>query len=602
MTPPQSTQPASFGTAESGAPPPPRETLERVLPIAQLQSLLDTFNAFFPAVTAILDCEGKILQASGWQDICTRFHRINPESCRNCTESDIFLARNVRPGEYVSYRCKNGLWDVVTPLYLDGVHMGNLYTGQFFYDDEPVDEAFFREQAQRYGYDQEAYLEALRRVPRLSRTHVAHVMKFLVGLTSLLTQLGQANARLAQGIEERERLLQALKAEQIERQKLESSMLQAQKLESLGVLAGGIAHDFNNILTTIIGYADLALVHLAPESPIIANLRHIEQAAMRAADLARQMLAYSGKGKFVVESISLNRLLTEMLHMLQVSISKKAVLRLNLHEHLPQVEGDATQLRQVVMNLVINASEAIGEKSGVISITTGCLDCDRGYLKDIWMDETLRAGLYVYLEVADTGCGMDRETIGKMFDPFFTTKFTGRGLGLSAVMGIVRGHQGGLKVYSESGKGTTLKILLPASSRPEELFDAAGSTGNWKGSGKVLLVDDEEWVRGIGAEMLKELGFSPVITACDGRDALRVFKENPDVSLVVLDLTMPHMDGEQFYRELRQLDPAVQVVMSSGYGEQEITHRFSGKGLAGFVQKPYKLSEFRAVLMKAMPG
>lgn len=577
------------------------ETLGRVLPIAQLQSLLDAFNVFFPAVTAVLDINGKILQASGWQDICTRFHRVNPESCRNCTESDTFLARNVRPGEYVSYRCKNGLWDVVTPLYLDGLHMGNLYTGQFFYDDEPVDEDLFRQQACRYGFDQEAYLEALRRVPRLSRAHVKNVMDFLVRLTSLLSQLGQANSHLERDIQERERLYLALKTEQAERLKLESSMLQAQKLESLGVLAGGIAHDFNNILTTIIGYADLALLDLAPESPIIENLRHIEQAAIRAADLARQMLAYSGKGKFIVESLSLNRLLEEMLHMLQVSISKQAVFRINLHEHLPQVEADATQIRQIIMNLVINASEAIGEKSGVISISTGCIDCDRSYLKDIWMDEKLREGLYVYLEVADTGCGMDRETIAKMFDPFFTTKFTGRGLGLSAVMGIVLAHQGGLKVYSELGKGTTIKVLLPASNRPAELFNAGeSSNGNWMGSGKVLLVDDEEWVRGIGAEMLKVLGFAPVLTACDGRDALRVYGENPDISLVVLDLTMPHMDGEQFYRELRQLYPRVKVIMSSGYGEQEIAHRFVGKGLAGFIQKPYKLSDFRSVIKNAM--
>ncbi|MEI6207782.1 MAG: cache domain-containing protein [Desulfuromonadales bacterium] len=377
-----------------------------------------------------------------------------------------------------------------------------------------------------------------------------------------------------------------------ERYNLEKQLLHAQKLESLGVLAGGIAHDFNNILMAIIGNADLALMRINKESPATENLHRIEQAAARAADLAKQMLAYSGKGKFVVENIDLNILLEEMLHMLEVSISKKAVLRLNLHTPLPTVEADATQMRQIIMNLVINASEAIGDKSGVIAITTGCMDCDRNYLKDVWLDENISAGLYVYLEIADTGCGMDKTIMAKLFDPFFTTKFTGRGLGMAAVLGIVRGHKGAIKVYSEPNRGTTFKILLPASDRPAELFNGHTHTDDWKGSGKVLLVDDEETVRGIGSEMLKELGFEPV-TACDGREALEMFRQLPDIAFVILDLTMPHMDGEHCFRELRRIRSDIRVIMSSGYNEQEVTQKFVGKGLAGFIQKPYKLSVLR---------
>ncbi len=380
-----------------------------------------------------------------------------------------------------------------------------------------------------------------------------------------------------------------------ERQNLEQQMLHAQKLESLGVLAGGIAHDFNNILMAIIGNADLALMRINKESPAVENLHRIEQAAARAADLAKQMLAYSGKGKFVIENIDLNILLEEMLHMLEVSISKKAVLRFNPHQHLPTVEADITQMRQIVMNLVINASEAIGEKSGVIAITTGCMDCDRSYLKDVWLDENLQGGLYVYLEIADSGCGMDRNTLAKLFDPFFTTKFTGRGLGMAAVLGIVRGHRGAIKVYSEKQRGTTFKILLPASSRPAEIFNGDSNTNEWQGSGTVLLVDDEESVRGIGVEMLKELGFTTV-TANDGREALEIFKSTPDIAFVILDLTMPHMDGEQCFRELRQLKPDIKVIMSSGYNEQEVTQKFVGKGLAGFIQKPYRLSTLQEVI------
>ena len=378
---------------------------------------------------------------------------------------------------------------------------------------------------------------------------------------------------------------------------LELQMQQAQKLESLGILAGGIAHDFNNILMSIMGNADLALMRINKESPAVENLHKIEQASARAADLAKQMLAYSGKGKFVVENIDLNTLLKEMLHMLEVSISKKAVLRLNPHTPLPAVEADATQIRQIIMNLVINASEAIGEKSGFIAITTGCLDCDRNYLNDVWLNDNISEGLYVYLEIADTGCGMNKETLAKLFDPFFTTKFTGRGLGMAAVLGIVRGHKGAIKVYSEPNRGTSFKILLPASSKPAEIFNETSHHGDWKGEGTVLLIDDEETVRSIGSEMLKELGFT-VITADDGREGVAAFRNNPDIIFIIMDLTMPHMDGEQCFRELRRIKPDVRVIMSSGYSEHEVTQKFAGKGLAGFIQKPYKLSLLREAIQK----
>jgi len=395
---------------------------------------------------------------------------------------------------------------------------------------------------------------------------------------------------IARDITERKRLEE-------EHQSLEKQLLHAQKLESLGVLAGGIAHDFNNILTSIIGNAELALLRINKESPGVDNLHKIEEAAARAADLAKQMLAYSGKRKFVIENINLNLLLEDMLHMLEVSISKKSVLRLNLLPDLPSVEADATQIRQIVMNLVINSSEAIGEKSGVIAVTTGCMDCNKDYLKNVWLDENLSQGFYVYLEIADTGCGMDKDTLAKVFDPFFTTKFTGRGLGMAAVLGIVRGHKGAIKVYSEPSKGTSFKILLPASDKPAEIFNHNSYENNWKGSGTVLLVDDEETVRGIGKEMLQEFGFK-TITANDGREAVEIFKTTPDISFVILDLTMPHMDGEQCFRELRRVKPDVKVIMSSGFSEHEVTQKFIGKGLAGFIQKPYKLSALKEAIRK----
>ncbi len=381
-------------------------------------------------------------------------------------------------------------------------------------------------------------------------------------------------------------------AEQVTMQR---QLLHTQKLESLGVLAGGIAHDFNNILTAILGNAELAMIRVGKDSPVQANLRNIEKASSRAADLARQMLAYSGKGKFVVEQINLNNLLQDMLDMLEVSLSKKAVLHFNLQPHLPPIEADATQLRQVIMNLTINASEALGDNCGAINITTGCIDSYNNYMKDIWQDENIEEGYYVFLEIADTGCGMSQETVTRLFDPFFTTKFTGRGLGMAVVLGIIRGHKGTIKVYSEPFKGTTFKILLPTTNKPPEKTAADIPGRIWHGTGTVLLVDDEESVRGTGMAMLQELGFT-TITAENGRQAIDKFNRHPGIECVILDLTMPLMDGAECFRELRQINPHIRIIISSGYNELEVTTKFAGAGLTGFIQKPYRLSALREAL------
>jgi PAS domain S-box-containing protein len=386
---------------------------------------------------------------------------------------------------------------------------------------------------------------------------------------------------------------------QEERLHLEKQLLHTQKLESLGILAGGIAHDFNNILMAIMGNAELALMRINKESPVVDNLNAIEHASARAADLATQMLAYSGKGSFVIENLNLNRLIEDMLQILEVSISKKAVLRLNLSSYLPLVEADATQIRQIVMNLVINASEAIGGRSGFITVTTSSMELNKSYLRKFRKDWDIGEGLYVCLEVSDTGCGMDDETMKKIFDPFFTTKFTGRGLGMAAVQGIVRGHKGAINVDSKPNKGTSFKLLLPASGNLAEVSTNDNHQVNWRGEGKVLLVDDEEIVRSIGIEMLKELGYD-VIIANDGKEALEVFKATPDISFVILDLTMPHMDGEQCFHELQKIKPDIKVIISSGFSELEISQKFAGLGLAGVIQKPYKLSVLKESLQGAL--
>lgn len=383
-----------------------------------------------------------------------------------------------------------------------------------------------------------------------------------------------------------------------DRLQLERQLLHVQKLESLGVLAGGIAHDFNNLLAAIIGNTELAKRRIPSDSPVVTNLGRIEIAAERAAELARQMLAYSGKGKFIIETIDLNQLLEEMLHMLEVSISKHAVLHFDLHPALPAIEADIAQLHQIVMNLVINASEAIGNRSGTIRITTGWMDYDSCYLVEHWREEKLLAGRYVSLEIADTGCGMDQDTLTKLFDPFFTTKFTGRGLGMSAVLGIVRGHKGAINVDSTPGEGTCFHLLFPASDQPVRP-SARSVVTNWQGQGLILLVDDEETVRNIGSDMLRELGYE-VLTATDGRNAIELFARHPEICGIILDLTMPHMNGIQCFNALRQRSPQVKVIMSSGYNEQDVTQQLEGQGLAGFIQKPYKLNTLREILQQSL--
>jgi two-component system cell cycle sensor histidine kinase/response regulator CckA len=387
------------------------------------------------------------------------------------------------------------------------------------------------------------------------------------------------------------------------RLRLEKQIQEAQKLESLGVLAGGIAHDFNNILTAIMGNLNLAMDQLSPAAPERNELMEATKATRRAADLTKQMLAYSGKGRFVVKSLSLREVVEEMVPMLEVSASKKAVLHFQYAASLPFVEVDVSQLQQVIMNLVVNASEALGDRSGTISLTVGAMECDRTYLSTTYLGEPLGEGTYVFLEVADTGCGIEKERLNRVFDPFYTTKFTGRGLGLAAVLGIVRGHKGAITVYSEVGKGTTFKVLFPAVYVKTEKTDRLSSPDSaWKGSGCVLMVDDEPSVRTTAKKMLERMGFQ-VLLAEDGSKGVEVFRDRArEIRCVLLDLTMPHMDGEETFREMQRISPNVQVVLSSGYNQQDVVQRFVGKGLAGFIQKPYTMDALRGVLEAVIYG
>ena len=392
-----------------------------------------------------------------------------------------------------------------------------------------------------------------------------------------------------------------MKRAEEEKRKLEAQVQHARRLESLGMLAGGLAHDFNNLLTIILGNARIALMDLPLGSPAVAKLAEIEKATSRAAELTNQMLAYSGKGRFSLQSVNLSRVAEEIASLLRSAIPKTTAVECNLPGDLPAIEGDPAQIRQIAMNLITNAAEAIGEGGGAIKLSTGVVDADRTYLSGTYFDDHLPAGRYVYLEVSDTGCGMSPETQAKIFDPFFTTKFTGRGLGLAAAIGIVRAHRGALKVSSQPGLGSTFRLLFPGTDKKEEVRAEGPADVRWApGHGTILVVDDESGLRNLARAVLENAGFT-VLTACDGGDAIRVFRRHAgEVVAILLDLTMPVMNGDEAAAELGRIRAGVPIILSSGYSEREMAGRFAGKGLAGFLQKPYEPAALIAALQMAL--
>lgn len=379
------------------------------------------------------------------------------------------------------------------------------------------------------------------------------------------------------------------------RRAVERQLLQAQKLDSLGVMAGGVAHDFNNLLTTILGNAGLARLQ-TPDGQAGDCLRRIEAAAGAAAGLCQQMLAYSGRGQFVVGRLHLTDLVREMAPVLRSVVPGGAELVLNLDDPAPPVRGDSTQMRQVILNLVANAADAVADGGGRVSVTTSALHASAEVFAGRPATRHLPAGVYAVLQVADTGVGMCEGTRGRIFDPFFSTKFTGRGLGLSAVQGIVRGHKGAVEVESAPGRGSTFRVYLPA------VGSAADPTGNRpRGDGKtVLVIDDEEEVRMVARKLLEAAGFT-VLVAADGRDGLETFRNfHEQVSAVLLDMTMPPPDGRATLRDLRVIRSDVPVVLCTGYGQQEVLASFGPDRPTSFLRKPFTAGELHAAVFAAV--
>jgi len=390
-----------------------------------------------------------------------------------------------------------------------------------------------------------------------------------------------------------------LKKAEEEKLELERQLQEAHKLESLGVLAGGIAHDFNNLLAVIIGRCSLAMM-----KPKFAedHIPPIEKAANRAAELCRQMLAYAGKSEYVQNEVNIEELVDEMVNMLRATIAQNVVIKLGLSSNIPSIKADPSQIRQVVMNLIINASEAIGEAQGeiLISLTKSSLKAEKAD-KD-HLGKIIPSGNYVCLEVIDSGCGMDEDTKRRIFEPFYTTKFTGRGLGMSAVLGIITAHKGALQIFSKTGLGTTFKVYLPVLTikSGDNLPQQQNSSESWRGSGTILLAEDEEQVILIAKTMLEELGFT-VIEAYNGKEALELYeKKAAEITLVMTDIGMPVMDGYALFSELKTLNPKLPIIISSGYGDEVVTSRINIDGVAGLVSKPYRFDQLRDVMKRVV--
>jgi PAS domain S-box-containing protein len=381
----------------------------------------------------------------------------------------------------------------------------------------------------------------------------------------------------------------------------EEKLRHTQRLESLGILAGGIAHDFNNLLVGIIGHASLALDELPAEHAARNHLQEVFHGGEKAAHLTRQMLAYAGKGRVVIEHLELTKLIEETERLVRSSILKNVDLHLDLKPDLPCIEADAGQMQQLIMNLVINAAEAIPvDQPGIVLVRTSLQTLDKPSAGMQLAGQEFTPGDYVVLEVHDTGGGMDEATQAKIFEPFFTTKFVGRGLGLSAVLGIVRGHKGALKVVSSPGRGSTFQVVLPAAAESGREMQSGGAATNLHGEGSVLIVDDESSVRKLAQAVLCKYGYT-VLVAEDAFAAIELLRRTPrPVALVVLDLSMPGMSARDAIREIHRGWPDTRVLLTSGYDENEVLERFRGMQFTGFVQKPYAPTQLAERIKAAM--
>jgi PAS domain S-box-containing protein len=662
-----------------------------------LQSMMDELYYITGIPGAVIDLSGNVIVACGWQDICTKFHRQHPETLKNCIECDTILSQGVPVGTFKAYHCKNNMWDVVTPIEIGGRHVGNVFIGQFFYDDEVLDYDLFRAQAHKYGFDEVEYLAALERVPRFSKETVDRAMAFYVKLAALIASLSYSAVNLSRALSQQEltmvklresearfkslhnasfggiaihdkcvilecnyalsamfgcsveeligtnvlllipeksrdwvlhhilhgdectyeaiglrkngeefpirlegrnipyqgrsvrtvefRDLTEFKIDEEERKSLQLQLHQAQKMESVGRLAGGVAHDFNNMIGVILGYVDMAKEQLDKTHPIFNNLEEICKAAERSADLTRQLLAFARKQVVTPKVLDLNKTIESMLKMVSRIIGEDIDLAWRPGIDIWPIKVDPSQIDQILVNLCVNARDAIGD-TGKLTIETGTASFDEEYCMD---RGSFIPGNFVLLAVSDNGCGMDKETLSNIFEPFFTTKGVdvGTGLGMSTVYGIVRQNGGFVNVYSEPGYGTTVKIYLARYSGSGEGAKAAAAVPSVGGKETILLVEDEPSIRRMTTITLQRLGYH-VVVAETPMDAIDIVEDyGGKIDLVLTDVVMPGMNGKDLVTKLKSAYPELNCLFMSGYTANVISHHgVLDEGVA-FLEKPF---------------
>jgi signal transduction histidine kinase/ActR/RegA family two-component response regulator len=389
-----------------------------------------------------------------------------------------------------------------------------------------------------------------------------------------------------------------------ERKRAQDEALARQKLESVGTLARGIAHDFNNLLGAVLAQAELALGDLAAGSRPIEEVKAIRDVAMRGSEIVRELMIYAGEESPADELVDLSRIVKEMLELLKVSVSKHAVIETDLGHDLPSVRASAAQLRQVVMNLVTNASEALGDRDGLIRVTTSFVTGGKESSEAVF--DFVVDGAYLQFEVSDTGCGMPPEVQAKVFDPFFTTKTAGRGLGLAVVQGVVRGLQGAIHLHSEPGKGSTFRILLPcAETAPEKIRGARDGAEEPEGPIKgvtVLIVEDEALLREPVAAMLRKKGFE-VLEAADGFSAIDLLRANGGkIDAMLLDMTIPGASSPEVVMAAAKAWPDIKVILTSAYSKEIIAERMSASQVHSFIRKPFVLGDLLQTFREALPS
>ena len=561
----------------------------RLADLVDLEAIQRVTDSHFQATgipIGIIDAfDGSVLVGAGWQDICVKFHRAHPETEKRCHESDRYIRDHLNREGPCKYKCRNGLWDIGMPIIAGGRHLASMFLGQFFYEGEVPDRQFFKDQAQEFGFDQEAYLAALDEVPVFSRQKIDMILEYDYAMTGFL-------ADLAENALERER------AEQ-ERGVLEMRLRQAEKMDALGHLAGGIAHDFNNLLGGIIGSAEMMELFL-PDDPALRKYHKIIlETATRAADLTGKLLAFSRSTPPASSPIDVHEIVKEIQTLLNSTIDRRIELEVRLEADRSSVVGDPSQLQNALLNMGINASHAMpgGGRFTISSRNT--------YLDEVFCKASvfnLAPGHYIELEVRDTGSGIEPENLDRIFDPFFTTKAQekGTGLGLAMVFSTVKQHGGSITAHSEVGRGTSFKILLPLAGEGGLVkLEAPPAV---KGSGLILVVDDERVVRITAQGILESLGYQ-ILTAQNGQEALDIYtRMDGKIDLVLLDMVMPVMNGKDCFRALKKIDPQVRVVLSSGFTQEQDLAEMKDLGLKAFIRKPFRSASVSMVVHEALTG